>query len=118
MKTRVIIAWIFLVGGLTSVLLLIGYNLEKENRSFYTLEADIKESASAYLDIYDIKLDVGDEVKIEIKKLIEDELIDKEKFEEDECDGFIIVKKSITNVDIKPYIKCKNYKSLDYDKKK
>ena len=109
--TAMAILSFILVGALT----FIGLNLKNQNKAYTSFESDIKESALAYLKTKEIDLGVGDSMRVSIDELIENNYLESNKVEEDTCDGYIVVTRNNYDYTYKPYIKCSNYTTEDYE---
>lgn len=114
---KMIIAWIFIAVTLFGTLYFIGINFNKEYKMYRDLESDMIESASIYITLNEIKLKNNEKLTISTDDLLKSKTLSTTKIEEDECSGFVIVKKS-DEYEYNSYIKCKNYTSVDYDKYK
>ncbi len=73
------------------------------------------EASDFYLDINKIDLAVGEGIRLEGKQLIDAKLLSSMAVEEDECEGYVEIKRNITNYDYKAYIKCDSYETEGYE---
>lgn len=113
MKNSLIISafiMLILVGSLT----FIGINLTKKNGEYYNLETEITSAAKDYYAQYPNELP-NSEIIITAYKLIETNFLDKLAVNDEECNGYVIIKKNYISHDYKPYINCKNYQTKKYN---
>lgn len=109
---KMIGAWIFIAVCLFGTLLFIGISYNKEYKPYRDLEADMQESASLYILTNQIKLNIGEKVKIVADDL---DSLESMKVKDDTCDGYVIAKKTLDDMEYEAFIKCKNYTTVDYD---
>lgn len=107
--------WLFLALGLFGTLYFIGVNLDKAYKDYRALEADMTEAASIYINVNKIKLKVGEKLTIKDKELQDSNLLPNMKIADDECKGYVSVKKTYDTYEYDAYIKCKNYTTVDYE---
>lgn len=112
---KMITLWMFLAICLFGSLFFIGISLNNEYKPYRELEADMQESASVYILMKEIKVKPGDRLKITSKDLIDSKSIDSMSVNDDECTGYVIVKKSIDDNEYDTFIKCENYTTVDYE---
>lgn len=110
-----IVCWIILVVSAVSVLTFIGLRFESFIKDYQTLEADLVEAADVFMKINDIKLNTNEEFTITTKELLEQNIIKTMNIEKDTCEGYIKVKKNISKINYKAYIKCGEYTTTDYE---
>ena len=115
---KMVVCWIILIVGLVGVLTFIGITYEKSVSSYKSLEADLVESAGAYIKINNINLTIDEALIISDEKLMEESLIGNMSVESDECKGYVEIKKSINKTDYKAYISCKDYQTEGYTRQK
>lgn len=108
---KMMAAWIFLATILFGTLLYIGVTFNKSIEEYKIIESDLKEAAQAYIKLKSINLAANKEVKITEDDLSKEYLLPNMTVEEDECHGYIIVEKNISEVKYSPIIECKNYKT-------
>ena len=112
---KMMAVWIFLALCLFGSIFFIGFSLNKEYKPYRELEADMKESASIYIIMEKIKIKQGEKLRITSSDLLESEALDSMNVKDDECTGYVIVKKSTSDNEYEAYIKCENYTSVDYE---
>lgn len=115
---KMVICWVILIVGLVGVLTYIGFTYEKSVSEYKSLEADLVESADAYININKINLNIDETLIISDEKLMEASLVRSMNIESDECQGYVEIKKSINKTDYKAYISCKDYQTEGYTKQK
>ena len=98
----------FLVG----CLVYIGKAIERKNQNYNTYERELVEYAKIYFAEKKMSLGVGESIEINMNTLIEEELLKTSKVNEDECNGFVTVKRNIDGYSYTPYIKCNKYESV------
>lgn len=108
---KMIFAWIFLTCILFGTLLYIGISFNKSVEDYEIIESDLKEAAEAYVKVKNINIVPNKEVKITDVDLENENLLPNMNLEDDECDGYVIVKMGITEPIYTPYIECNNYKT-------
>ena len=112
---KMITVWGFLAFCLFGSLLFIGISINNQYKPYRELEADMKESASIYILMNKLKVKNGSPLRIESTDLLESTAIDSMSVDDDQCVGYVIVKKSAKDNDYEAFIKCKNYTSVDYE---
>ena len=108
---KLMIVWIFLALGLVGTLTFIGLQFQEDIKPYRSFESDLVESAQVYMDLNKPLLDVGESLKLDIAKLIEDKLINTNEVGEDICNGYVIVKKTYEGLEYEPFIQCEEYKT-------
>lgn len=102
---------IFLVCILTTY----GFLFSEKISGYTTLEADLEEAAQMYLDTEKIKLSSGQTMRLKASTLLELDLIENLNVEKDQCNGYVIANKKISNYTYKGYIKCNKYTTKGYE---
>ncbi len=115
---KMVICWIILIVGLVGVLTYIGFTYENSVNEYKSLEADLIESADAYMNINNINLSLDEYLVITDELLREADLIKVLNVDSDECTGYVEVKKNINKTDYKAYISCKDYQTEGYTQQK
>ena len=111
---KIYFAWTLIIGGLILSLIFIGLNIKNENKAYKSLEADMIEQANAYIIINKVDLNDGESIKFDDNILSKAGLLKSMKVDNDECTGYVDVKKKSGGYDSKAYIKCKNYTTDGY----
>ena len=114
MKKTVIAMILFsliMVGTLTFV----GFKFQDSIKEYRNLEGDIEESGQFYVELKDLKLKVGETYRVNLKTLLEEKMLKTLEVGEDLCDGYLIIKKNISDYDYNAYIKCEEYTTVDYE---
>lgn len=111
---KMVIVWVFLAFSLFGTLLFVGISFNNKYKPYHDLEADMRESASIYILVNKIKINNTNEFRIESSDLLKSNSIDSMTVLDDECIGYVIVTKGASENKYSPYIKCENYKTLDY----
>ena len=111
MKKLTVICVIFVL-FLFGSLMYIGLSIQKQNKPYKSFESDLKEIAQTYILTNRVNIAVGGEYELLMSKMIEDNMLSINKVNEDECDGYVLIKRNISGYEYKPQIKCKNYESL------
>lgn len=111
---KMIAIWLFLALGLFGTLYFIGVSYIKAYKDYRALEADLIEAASIYIMVNKIKLKIGETLTIKDKELQDNNLLPTMQIDDDECKGYIIVKRAYDNYEYDAYIKCSNYTTVDY----
>lgn len=101
-------AMTFVCVSLVSLLLVIGYNFDKNTKEYRRLEENLLEAATMYIDYSNMTYDN----KITSAELINagylDNLITKDG--KDQCDGYVVLEKGLKK-NYKAYITCKKYRT-------
>ena len=111
MKKMTVFAVTFLL-FLTGALLYIGYNMKNNFKKYIAYENDLIDVAKTYVLTNKIELEVGKSFELTIDQMLNDELLHTRKVEEDECNGNVLIKRTIGGYEYKPYIKCSKYESI------
>ena len=111
MKKLTIISVIFL-GFLFCSLLYIGYNIKQQNLPYKAYEHDMEEATKTYIMTNKIIVNVGTTHKLELEKMLSDGMMATNKVNEDVCDGYVNIKRTVSGYEYTPYIKCKNYETI------
>lgn len=115
---KMVVCWVILVVGLVGVLTYIGFTYEKSVSEYKTLEADMVEAADTYVNINNLNILGEEKVIITDEQLKESDLIKNMNIEDDECKGYVEIKKSINKTEYKAYISCRDYTTEGYTKQK
>ena len=102
-----------MVGGLT----FIGWQKTSINKDYYKLEKELEESAKTYFGMFPIKLP-SKELAIKSETLINEDMLKGLKYEGEDCEGYVVVKKQSVAYKYTPFIKCSDYETNKYDDKK
>lgn len=113
---KMMTAWLFLCFLIFGTLYYIGFTYMQSVKDYRALENDLVESAQLYMDINKIALKFNEKLLIKGDTLLDETYINDMEVEEDTCEGYVVVKKGFTEYDYLPYIKCKDYTTVDYDK--
>ena len=98
-----------LVSGLT----IIGFKIKERDEPYTKLESSLKEAAESYVGMYTNLLS-SNNIKITNQEMIDKKFSKVLKTKNDKCDGYVVITKSMSIYDYKPYIKCKNYTTKGY----
>jgi len=97
---------------LTGSLLYIGLYIQNKNKNYTAYENDLIDIARTYVQTEQIELQVGGSYELTIEQMVKDSLLHTTKVDEDECNGNVLIKRSIGGYEYKPYIKCSKYESI------
>lgn len=100
-----------LVGTLTYI----GIKFEEKVKDYQILESDIEESAQIYMEVNKLELEYKEMVKIKTSKLLEDGILKSTSVNDDECSGYVVIRKKLKGFSYDAYIKCENYTTVDYE---
>lgn len=112
---KMLVCWVILIVSAVSTLTYIGLRYENMTKEYQILEVDLVEAADIYIKINDIKLSTSEEFTIKTEELLEQNIIKTMDVGEDTCEGYINVKKNISKINYKAYIKCREYTTADYE---
>lgn len=112
---RIAIIWGFLLVIIFILLTYFGLQWKAKTSGYTDLEVKIVDATKSYYEKEHSYPTDGESVYVSLSDLKNDNIISELTYNEDTCDGFVIVKneKVITYTG---YIKCNNYTSKDYDK--
>lgn len=101
-----------LVGGLTAI----GFVYKNKIKKYEELENKLESNVKAYVDEKFIYPEEGENIKITYQELKSNNGIDNLNVDDEECDGYSIILHDGNIFKYKTYIKCKDYKTKNYDK--
>ena len=111
MKKNVILMVLFSI-MFVGTMLYIGYSLQYQNKDYKEKESELKEIAQMYVSLDKVKLTEGKSADIQIEQMKKDGYITEVKVHDNECTGYITVKKKYNEYQYIPHIKCGKYESL------
>lgn len=111
---KMMMIWFILAISLVGTLTYIGFRYQDSVADYQAQEQDMIEAANIYFDQNEIKLSYPDSIKIKSDKLLENNYLSTMKVKDEECTGYVVIKKTITDYDVKAYLKCQNYTTVDY----
>lgn len=114
---KMVVCWVILVVGLVGVLTYIGFSYEKSINDYKALEADMVEAADTYININNINT-LGEESLIITDTLLTEANLINMQVDNDECNGYVEIKKSVNKTTYKAYISCKEYETDGYTSQK
>ena len=103
---------LILVGGLTGI----GFVYKNKIKKYEELENKLADNIKIYVDEKFIYPEEGKNIKITYQELKSNDAIDNLNIEDEECDGYGIVLHDKNTFKYETYIKCKEYKTKNYDK--
>ena len=112
---RLSIIWGLLLFAIFSVLTFFALKWKSKTAGYFDLEEKLKSSTQSNYESKHTYPEKGQEVIVTFKELKEDNILEELKYNDDECDGYVLVTKNDV-VEFKPFIKCNNYTTKDYDK--
>ena len=117
MKTlnRIAIIWGVLLVLIFILLTSFGLQWKVKTKGYLELETNIVDATKSYYEKDHSYPGEGESAYISLNDLKEDNIIDSLTYNDDECDGFVIVKHENV-ITYTGYIKCNNYTSKDYAK--
>ena len=101
-----------LVGGLTTI----GFVYKNKITKYEELENKLADNMKNYVDEKFIYPEEGKNIKITYQELKSNDAIDNLNIDDEECDGYGIVLHDGSIFKYETYIKCKEYKTKNYDK--
>lgn|SRR5574344_705905 len=117
MKTldRIAILWGAILVIIFMVLTYFGLQWKAKTSGYYDLETKIVDATKSYYEKDHSYPEEGKSVYINLTDLKDDNIISDLTYNNDQCDGFVIVKNEKI-IKYTGYIKCNNYTTKDYDK--
>ena len=118
---KITIVWVICIVFLTILLTIIGIYVTNKTKPYKALEADIVEAMKVYYgqDSNLKKLPDKDRIsKITIKELEDFGLKINSKINDDNCEGYGIVRGLSVSYSYNAFIKCTNYETEEYEKNK
>ena len=118
---KITIVWVICIIVLTILLTSIGIYVSNKTKPYKALEADIVEAKKVYYgqDSNLKKLPDRDRVrKTSLKELEDFGLKIDTKINNDNCEGYGVVRGQSVSYTYKAFIKCKNYETDEYEKNK
>lgn len=113
-KTRnLFIVWTIIVVIIIVLLTTLGLMLKNQNKDYEKLEKKLLDSAKKYVDNQFLYPEGNEKLKVTSSELIQNQFLDELKFNDDVCQGYVIVSKDGV-YQYKGYIKCKNYTTRGY----
>lgn len=113
---KTVIAMILFSFTMVGTLTYIGLKFEESVEEYNVLENDMEEAALIYMDVQKLDLGVGETYEVSINTLYEDKLLETTTVNDDECEGYVIIKKDFSKYECDAYIKCEDYTTADYKK--
>ncbi len=112
MKVAYII-WTILIILLVGLLTYLGFTYKNKLKPYKDLETKISAAAKKYVELKFLYPEEGQVITIELKDMIENEVISDLSYEEESCDGY--VKLSYNGIyNYNSFIKCDNYVTKGY----
>lgn len=111
---KMIIAWCIIAVCLFGTIYFIGIRVNKEYKPYRDYEADLVESATIYLELTNTKLKNNEKKTIKIDEMLKSNTLSTNKANNEECDGYVVVKNVGSEYQYDAYIKCPHYTTVDY----
>ena len=111
MKKNVILMIIFSI-LFVGTMLFIGYSIKQKNKDYVSKENELKEIAALYVNLAKINVQEGKSAELQLDQIIKDGYMEEIKVHNDDCTGYITIKKKYNNYTYIPHIKCGKYESL------
>ena len=111
MKKNVILMIIFSI-LFVGTMLFIGYSIKQKNKDYVSKENELKEIAALYVNLAKINVQEGKSADLQLDQIIKDGYMEEIKVHNDDCTGYITIKKKYNNYTYIPHIKCGKYESL------
>ena len=114
-NNKLFIIWGVVVVVVIALLTTLGFIMKGKLSDYVKLEDKLETSVKKYVDAKFLYPTGSDTIKITSSELIANDYLDELKFEDDICEGYVIVSyNGVYNYDT--YIKCNNYKTTGYKK--
>ncbi len=112
---KLMIIWGIVAVILVGTLTFIGLKFNESIKDYKAFENDMLEAANFYIEKNNIALDVNESIKLDLDMLVEKEFMNGNKVNDDECRGYVLVKRVLGDTKYKSFISCKNYTTVDYE---
>lgn len=111
---KIYILWGFIIVLLLSVVTYLGFNIVNKNKEYKTLEDNMEQVVSKYLGQYINEYPSSGSKRVNITDVINNGYEIDMNVNDDDCDGYVVVKKVSIAYEYDGYIKCNNYTTKDY----
>ncbi|MBR6073089.1 MAG: hypothetical protein IKP76_02075 [Bacilli bacterium] len=111
MKKNVVLMVIFSI-LFVGTMLFIGYSIKNRNKDYVNKENELKEVAAMYVNLAKINVLEGKSADLQLEQIIRDGYLEEIKVHDNECTGYITIKKKYNQYTYIPHIKCGKYESL------
>lgn len=111
MKKNIVLMVLFSV-LFVGTMLFIGYTIQKQNKDYVNKENELIELATMYVNLDKIKVLEGKSANLALEQIIYDGYLDEIKVHDEDCTGYITIKKKFNKYIYTPHIKCGKYESL------
>ena len=108
------ILWGIIMVLIFSLLTFFGLKWKNKYKGYFDLEDKLVKNTQKYYESNHEYPKKGSEEKIFLKELRDNEVIDELIYNDDKCDGYVIVKNNNV-IEYKAYIKCNNYTTKGYN---
>lgn len=109
------IIWGIIVVFIIALLTTLGFLFKSKSSVYEKLEDKLVDSAKKYVDTRFLYPSEKEDLKVTSKELIESELLDELRVNDEICNGYVIVTYDSV-FHYKAYIQCKNYTTKGYKK--
>lgn len=113
---KVSFIWGFFLVSLVVILTVFCLIYKHKSNDYKDLEKSLVEASKKYVDSKFLYPEESKQIRISFSELKESGVITELKKEEQECDGYVIVKHNGTVFDYYGYIQCPNYETKGYEK--
>ena len=110
---RISFVWGFILVLIFGVLTFFAMKWKNKYEPYFKLEQKLIDSCKFYYESAYSYPSKGQQVKIKYEELKSKNIIDSLSYNEDECNGYAIVKNNGV-IEYNAYIKCNNYTTKDY----
>lgn len=102
---------VIIVIGLT----VIGFVYKNKSNDYKNMEKNLVEITKKYVELKFLYPDPNQKLKISFSELKQNDLIEELKKDDQECDGYVIIKNNGTAYEYKGYVSCPNYSTKGYE---
>ena len=105
------IIWGMMIFMIVGTLTFIGFTYNKKLKIYGDFEIKLGKACKKYVADHELYPKEKEELKVDIKTLKEEKLIDELKVNNNKCKGYVIVKKNNLEYTYNVYIDCGKYKT-------
>lgn len=108
------IIWVILVVIIIAILTTFGFIYKNKTKKYRDLEEKIVEVSKKYVEAKFLYPEKGENIKVNLNDLKDNNLIDDFSVDSKPCDGYAVISIENTVYNYKGYIKCDNYTTKGY----
>ncbi len=118
LKTMRVIGFIW--GGILVIIIfaltIFGFKYNEKINKYEELETKLETAVKQYVDQKFLYPELNNSIKIKFQEIKDEKILEELKTDNDECDGYVVVKNNKDVFEYHTYIRCNDYKTKNYDK--